>query len=384
MGCFKLPQNFLQSLNSIISNFWWGDNTDRRRIHWLRWDLVCKPKRFGGLGFRDFRAFNLAMLAKQSWRLMQDRTTLCYQILRAKYFPNGDLLGASVGANVSMVWRGVVDGLGILKLGSTWRIGTGQDVRLCRDNWLPSGAILRPRSALIQQDMDDRHVLWRIIWEILPSRNILQSRGLKIEHECGITVSISILVIHLHEAFGPLNAILLSIGQQQYRLKIIYRKFYLNQFGTASLGVVLRDSNGGVLGAGKKTISFQGTVNHAEVLAINFGISIPPQSGTASLGVVLRDSNGGVLGAGPSNVPINFCKGRCCGLIKFNRKSTKVVDDVQILRLNIQDLSWEKKKMASLNWRTCFWWTNRYIWEFDMENGSIDHLLGRMLQQSLV
>ncbi|GKU90863.1 hypothetical protein SLEP1_g4808 [Rubroshorea leprosula] len=156
MGCFKLPQNFLLSLNSIISNFWWGDNTDRRRIHWLRWDLVCKPKRFGGLGFRDFRAFNLAMLAKQSWRLMQDRTTLCYQILRAKYFPNGDVLGASVGAKASMVWRGVVDGLGILKLGFTWRIGTGQDIRLWRDNWLPSGAIPRPRSALIQQDMDDR------------------------------------------------------------------------------------------------------------------------------------------------------------------------------------------------------------------------------------
>ncbi|GKV22985.1 hypothetical protein SLEP1_g32779 [Rubroshorea leprosula] len=75
---------------------------------------------------------------------------------KAKYFPNGDLLGASVGAKASMVWRGVVDGLGILKLGSTWRIGTGQDIRLWRDNWLPSGAIPRPQSALIQQDMDDR------------------------------------------------------------------------------------------------------------------------------------------------------------------------------------------------------------------------------------
>ncbi|GKV10187.1 hypothetical protein SLEP1_g21593 [Rubroshorea leprosula] len=66
--------------------------------------------------------------------MMQDRTTLCYQVLRVKYFPNGDFLGASAGANASMVWQGVVAGLGILKLGSTWRIGTGQDVRLWRDN----------------------------------------------------------------------------------------------------------------------------------------------------------------------------------------------------------------------------------------------------------
>ncbi|GLT61539.1 hypothetical protein SLA2020_406450 [Shorea laevis] len=89
----------------------------------------------------------------------------------------------------------------------------------------------------------------------------------------------------------------------------------------------------------------------------------------------------------------------------MSRKTTKVVDDVQIFRLNIQDLSWEK--MVRLKERTCFWWTNRYMsvsrrktgcrkivyfshnkhegrWEFDMEKSSIDHLLGRMLQQSLV
>ncbi|GKV39499.1 hypothetical protein SLEP1_g47257 [Rubroshorea leprosula] len=43
---------------------------------------------------------------------------------------------------------------------------------------------------------------------------------------------------------------------------------------TASLGVILQDSNGSVLGAGKKTMSFQGEVTHAEVLAICFGVQL--------------------------------------------------------------------------------------------------------------
>ena len=45
----------------------------------------------GGLGFRDLHLFNLAMLARQGWRLIQDPDSLCGQILRAKY---GSLLTA--------------------------------------------------------------------------------------------------------------------------------------------------------------------------------------------------------------------------------------------------------------------------------------------------
>jgi hypothetical protein len=42
-------------------------------------------KNEGGMGFRDFHSFNLAMLAKQSWRLITEPTSLCARVLRAKY-----------------------------------------------------------------------------------------------------------------------------------------------------------------------------------------------------------------------------------------------------------------------------------------------------------
>jgi hypothetical protein len=34
MMVFKIPKNICKGITSIISQFWWGDDNDRRRIHW--------------------------------------------------------------------------------------------------------------------------------------------------------------------------------------------------------------------------------------------------------------------------------------------------------------------------------------------------------------
>jgi hypothetical protein len=102
------------------------------------------PKHMGGLGFRDIELFNLALLAKQAWRLVQDPTSLSARILKAMYFPNGDFLDAELGASPSKICRSILDGRSVLKLGMIKRIGNREDTQIWGSNWIPRDSQLQP------------------------------------------------------------------------------------------------------------------------------------------------------------------------------------------------------------------------------------------------
>ena len=55
--------------------------------------------------FRDLHSFNLAMFAKQGWRLLQQHESLVYNCFKAKYFLRGIFLEATYVPNSSYVWK---------------------------------------------------------------------------------------------------------------------------------------------------------------------------------------------------------------------------------------------------------------------------------------
>ena len=118
MGVLLLPVKLCNDLNAMCARFWWAQIGNERKIHWKSSDALTKPKNEEGMGFCDLRNFNLAMLAKQGWRLMQEEDSLVCGCFNAKYFPRSCFLEASDVPNSSFVWKSLLAAQPLLKKGS--------------------------------------------------------------------------------------------------------------------------------------------------------------------------------------------------------------------------------------------------------------------------
>jgi ribonuclease HI len=107
-------------------------------MHWYAWWKLCYPKKEGGMGFRDFHSFNLAMLGKQVWRLISDPTSLCARVLGAKYFPDNNVLRAGPKGGCSFTWQSISASIPTFNRGYIWRVGDGEKINIWSDPWIPS------------------------------------------------------------------------------------------------------------------------------------------------------------------------------------------------------------------------------------------------------
>ncbi|XP_021755531.1 uncharacterized protein LOC110720803 [Chenopodium quinoa] len=136
LGAYKLPTSVIDELRSLTAKFFWGNSDSRRRVHWMNWDALCRPKCLGGMGFRDLGIFNEALLGKQAWRLISKPDSLLGRVMKGKYYPNSDFLESSLGLNCSYSWRSIWGAKSLVKEGLIWRVGDGSKIRIFEVPWL--------------------------------------------------------------------------------------------------------------------------------------------------------------------------------------------------------------------------------------------------------
>ena len=157
-----------------------GIKGGQRKIHWKKWEAICKPKFEGGMEFKDLGKFNNAMLAKQVWRLLKDQNSLFFRVFKAKYFPKGSIFKVKV-ARGSYGWQSILKARKVILRGMRWRIGDGKSINIYNDNWLPGKGSARVVSPYVST-LEGAHVAALINLDTRTwNQNMLQQHFLSFE-----------------------------------------------------------------------------------------------------------------------------------------------------------------------------------------------------------
>ncbi|XP_013624915.1 PREDICTED: uncharacterized protein LOC106331124 [Brassica oleracea var. oleracea] len=161
MSCYLLPIEICNKLSATVACFWWGTRNNNRGLHWVAWDKICVPLEEGGLGFRNFRDFNLALLAKQVWRLLTRPNSLLARVLKGRYYRHSNPLTTAKANNPSFGWNSLMAAKHVLQDGLRRTIGSGAETRVWDDLWIPDTPARPaiPRSANFDKGLKVHHLI---------------------------------------------------------------------------------------------------------------------------------------------------------------------------------------------------------------------------------
>lgn len=131
-----IPGEICEKIEKRMNAYWWGGGGESRGIRWMSWERLCEVKELGGFGFQSPSEFNVAMLAKQAWRLVNNANPLVTAIMKAKYYAGSDFLNATMGENPSYMWRSILAAQ-VIRQGCRRKIGNGEDTKIWGSPWLP-------------------------------------------------------------------------------------------------------------------------------------------------------------------------------------------------------------------------------------------------------
>lgn len=113
---------------------------EQRKIAWVSWKEVCQPKDKGGLGIKDLKNFNSALLAKWCWDLFHKQEEPWAKILISKYGGWRALEEGIRGSQDSIWWRDLLSSQQqqqnqVVKTERNWKVGGGEKLRFWEDPW---------------------------------------------------------------------------------------------------------------------------------------------------------------------------------------------------------------------------------------------------------
>lgn len=135
-----IPIFIIDKLESIISKFWWtGNHKGNKGLHLISWAKICTPKDWGGLGFRNLRYLNQALIMKSFWEIINynhNNTSIWCRLIHDIYIKGGDIWEINATYNSSWFWKSIIYVRKYFINNCIIVISMGKTTNIYRDPWI--------------------------------------------------------------------------------------------------------------------------------------------------------------------------------------------------------------------------------------------------------
>lgn len=85
MSLFPIPHGVIERLNKLRRNFLWEGNSETKKFHLVKWDVLIGDKHKGGLRVRNLKTQNHCLMMKWLWRFASGEQSLWKDVIQSKY-----------------------------------------------------------------------------------------------------------------------------------------------------------------------------------------------------------------------------------------------------------------------------------------------------------
>lgn len=190
MSLFKMPKTVVKKLEQIQRKFLWGDSTEKRKLHLVKWERVTLSKKCGGLGIKKIHVQNLSLLSKWWWRFGSEKESLWAKTIRAKYgIDDSSWLPVQPSSltRFSQIWGDIASLIGegseiagIIRDGFFIKVASGQTTAFWSDTWLGDTNLEKTFPRLYSLSIQKQAKVWELYdfsslsWNLQFRRSLFQ------------------------------------------------------------------------------------------------------------------------------------------------------------------------------------------------------------------
>ncbi|KAH0655402.1 hypothetical protein KY285_030284 [Solanum tuberosum] len=139
MAILSPPSTTIKYIETIIADFYWGRNRNKRKYHWASLDTMSLPYTEGGVGIRRLSDICTCLQYKQWWNF-RSKVSLWSQFLKDKYCQRAHPVAKKFDRADSLMWKYMMKNKLQVEENIGWKIQSGS-CSFWWDDWLGKGAL---------------------------------------------------------------------------------------------------------------------------------------------------------------------------------------------------------------------------------------------------